>query len=184
MQILHPFTFTHSAQQYAEEISTPDRCRPDHCPQCQAQLPLIAHGFYSRTLVEAGFDKVAVRAAAKIYGLPVWDKPAFACLGSRFPVGTRVTLTRIRQVQRLESHLRLLGLKQFRARWHELEGQPLARIEVDPATLASLVAPGVRESIVEVAKAEGFRWVTLDLQGYQQGGLSLPAPGSGTGSST
>ncbi|HEV3444077.1 MAG TPA: DUF6431 domain-containing protein [Gemmataceae bacterium] len=56
MQILHPFTFTHSAQQYAEEISTPDRCRPDHCPQCQAQLPLIAHGYYSRTLVEAGFD--------------------------------------------------------------------------------------------------------------------------------
>jgi hypothetical protein len=56
VQILHPFTFTHSAQQYAEEICTPDRCRPDHCPQCQAQLPLIAHGFYSRTLVEAGFD--------------------------------------------------------------------------------------------------------------------------------
>jgi Domain of unknown function (DUF6431) len=54
VQILHPFTG--SAQQYAEEISTPDRYRPDHCPQCQARQPLIAHGFYSRTLVEAGFD--------------------------------------------------------------------------------------------------------------------------------
>jgi hypothetical protein len=54
VQILHPFTG--SAQQYAEEISTPDRYRPDHCPQCQARQPLIAHGFYRRTLVEAGFD--------------------------------------------------------------------------------------------------------------------------------
>jgi transposase-like protein len=54
VQILHPFTG--SAQQYAAEISTPDRYRPDHCPQCQARQPLIAHGFYRRTLVDAGFD--------------------------------------------------------------------------------------------------------------------------------
>lgn len=54
MQILHPFTG--SAQQYAGEVSTPDRYRPDHCPQCPALQPLIAHGFYSRTLVETGFD--------------------------------------------------------------------------------------------------------------------------------
>jgi hypothetical protein len=54
VQILRPFTG--SAQQYAEQISTPDRYRPDHCPQCEARQPLIAHGFYSRTLVEAGFD--------------------------------------------------------------------------------------------------------------------------------
>ena len=54
MQILHPFTG--SAQQYAEEIASPDRYRPDHCPQCSARQPLIAHGFYSRTLMEAGFD--------------------------------------------------------------------------------------------------------------------------------
>jgi hypothetical protein len=54
VQILHPFSG--SAQQYAEEVSNPDRYRPDHCPQCAARQPLIAHGFYSRTLVEAGFD--------------------------------------------------------------------------------------------------------------------------------
>jgi hypothetical protein len=54
VQILHPFSG--SAQQYAEEVSNPDRYRPDHCPQCPARQPLIAHGFYSRTLVEAGFD--------------------------------------------------------------------------------------------------------------------------------
>jgi hypothetical protein len=54
VQILHPFIG--SAQQYAEEVSTPDRNRPDHCPQCPSLQPLIAHGFYSRTLAEAGFD--------------------------------------------------------------------------------------------------------------------------------
>ncbi len=54
MQIPHPFTG--SAQQYAEEIASPDRYRPDHCPQCSARQPLVAHGFYGRTLVEAGFD--------------------------------------------------------------------------------------------------------------------------------
>lgn len=123
-------------------------------------------------LVEAGFDKALVRAAAQAYQLPVWDKPAFACLGSRFPVGTRVTVERIRQVQRVESYLRVLGIRQFRARWHELEGQPMVRIEVAPAEMVRLVEPAVREAINEVCEAEGFAWVTLDLLGYKRGRLS------------
>jgi len=123
-------------------------------------------------LVEAGFDKALVRAAAHAYELPVWDKPAFACLGSRFPVGTRVTVERIQQVQKVESYLRVVGLRQFRARWHELEGQAMVRIEVHPDELAAVVAPGVREGIVEVCEAQGFTWVTLDLLGYQRGRLS------------
>lgn len=123
-------------------------------------------------LVEAGFTKPMVRQIARALGLPLWDKPAFACLGSRFPVGTRVTVERIRQVQRVESRLRTLGFKQFRARWHELEGQPMVRLEMDPDSLAALVAPGIREAVIEVCQAEGFRWVTLDLQGYKRGNLS------------
>lgn len=135
-------------------------------------------------LAEAGFDKATVRAVARALGLPLWDKPAFACLGSRFPVGTRVTAERVRRVQRVESHLRLLGLRQFRARWHELEGQPMIRLELEPDAIPALLAPGVRESVVEICKAEGFRWVTVDLQGYQRGSLSHALSGSGTGSST
>lgn len=123
-------------------------------------------------LVEAGFDKALVRAAARSYALPVWDKPAFACLGSRFPVGTRVTVDRIRQVQRVESYLRVVGLRQFRARWHSLEGKAMVRIEVHPDELPRVVDPGVRQGIVEVCEAEGFAWVTLDLMGYQRGRLS------------
>lgn len=134
-------------------------------------------------LAETGFDKPAVRAAARALGLDVWDKPAFACLGSRFPVGTRVTVARVRQVQKVESYLRAIGLRQFRARWHELEGQPMVRLELDPSALAVLATPGIRESIVDVCKAEGFRWVTVDLQGYQRGALSHALSGSATGSS-
>ncbi len=140
----------------------------DHRPGLQA----AAEKAVRHPLVEAGFDKATVREAARRYGLTVWDKPAFACLGSRFPVGTRVTVTRIRQVQKVESYLRLLGLRQFRARWHELEGRPLVRLEVHPDELPRLVEAGVRESIVEVCQAEGFAWVTLDLLGYQRGRLS------------
>ena len=113
-----------------------------------------------------------MREAARALGLPVWDKPSFACLGSRFPVGTRVTRERVERVGRVESVLRTLGLKQFRVRYHLLEDQPLARIEVAPADMEVLVREGLRDAVVGAAQAQGFRWVTLDLVGYQSGGLS------------
>lgn len=123
-------------------------------------------------LVEAGFNKAAVREAAQALGLPVWDKPSFACLGSRFPVGTRVTESRVRKVQRVESILRTFGLRQFRVRFHELEDVPMVRIEVPIDSLHLLVQEGVRDAIVGACKQEGFRWVTLDLEGFRSGGLS------------
>ena len=123
-------------------------------------------------LVEAGMTKSDVRAIAKAKGLSVWSKPAFACLGSRFPVGTRVTFDRIVQVQRVESHLRIIGLSQFRARWHELEGQAMVRLELSPEDMNVMLDPTTRETVVAICQAEGFRWVTLDLMGYQRGSLS------------
>ena len=124
-------------------------------------------------LVEAGMDKKQVREAARSMGLPVWDKPSFACLGSRFPVGTRVTEQRVTRVQRVESVLRTFGLRRFRVRFHRAEGVEMVRIEVGVDELAVLVQEGVRDAIVGICKAEGFRWVTLDLEGYRMGG-SLP----------
>ena len=121
-------------------------------------------------LVEAGMGKDAVRAIARHLGLAVWSKPSFACLGSRFPVGTRVTSARVQRVQRVESYLRTLGVQQFRARYHQLEGRPMVRIEVDRAEFSTVIA--VHEALVEVCQAEGFAWVTLDLAGYQRGSLS------------
>lgn len=115
-------------------------------------------------LVEAGLTKADVRAIARELGMPVWDKPSFACLGSRFPVGTRVTSDRVSRVGRVESRLRALGFRQMRVRYHTLGEQELARIELDPAELAHAVV--VREEILEAARAEGFAWTTLDLAGY------------------
>jgi len=123
-------------------------------------------------LVEAGMDKGAVRAIARTMGLPVWDKPSFACLGSRFPVGTRVTSERVGKIQRVESYLRTLGLRQLRARYHLVEGRPMVRLEVHPTEFAAVLE--MNDAITEVCQAEGFRWVTLDLVGYRKGDLSLP----------
>lgn len=117
-------------------------------------------------LVEAGIGKVMVRQMANNLGLSVWDKPSFACLGSRFADGTRVTAQRVRQVLAVETHLRTIGIRQFRARWHEIDGKAMVRIELAPDDLPILAASGVREGVVDVCKAVGFTWVTLDLAGY------------------
>jgi uncharacterized protein len=116
-------------------------------------------------LVELGFTKADVRAAARSLGLDVWDKPAAACLSSRIPYGTSVTLERLAQIEKLEATLRELGFGQHRVRWH----QELARIELDLAELERALRPGIRERIIEAGKSCGFTFVTLDLAGYRQG---------------
>lgn len=123
-------------------------------------------------LVEAGFTKADVREAARLLGIPLWNKPAFACLGSRFPVGTEVTQERVLKIGRMESLLRIFGFKQFRVRFHQLESKPMLRIEVAPEEIPALVQEGVREALLQAGKEEGFAWVTIDLGGYVRGGLS------------
>jgi uncharacterized protein len=117
-------------------------------------------------LVEARVDKPEVRAIARANGLPVWDKPSLACLGSRFPAGTRISVEKLERVAAAEAVLRELGLRRCRVRWHEIGGDVLARIEVDPADLSLLVQEPARRELVEAVRAAGFRWVTLDLAGY------------------
>ena len=140
----------------------------DHRPGLQA----AGEHAVRHPLVEAGFDKAAVREAARELGIPVWDKPSFACLGSRFPPGTRVTAERVEMGGRIESLLRVYGLRQFRVRYHLVEDRPLARIEVDPAEMGVLVQEGIRDGLVELGRQLGFAWVTLDLVGYRSGGAS------------
>ncbi len=118
-------------------------------------------------LTEAGLDKGAVRALARQLALEVWDKPSFACLGSRFPRGTRVTATKLERVSAIETALRRVGLRQFRVRWHEIGPDVLARIEVEPADIAVVADPNVRTAITEACKGAGIRWSTLDLVGYR-----------------
>jgi uncharacterized protein len=125
-------------------------------------------------LVEAGFKKSDVRRFAQELGLPIWDKPAAACLSSRLPYGTRVTRERLLQIGALEAEIHALGIRQARVRWHAASGSApgtseaaIARIEVGKDELTR--AFEVRDAIVEAAKRVGFRYVTLDLAGYRTG---------------
>lgn len=116
-------------------------------------------------LVELGFTKADVRALARELELPIWDKPAAACLSSRIPYGTRVTPERLARIERLERTLQDLGFRQVRVRDH---GE-VARIEVDPASLPRLVEPETARLVTESGRALGYAYVTLDLLGYRTG---------------
>jgi uncharacterized protein len=120
-------------------------------------------------LQEAGFTKADVRALALAWGLPTWDKPASPCLSSRLAPGVEVTHERTARVEAAEVYLHQLGLRELRVRLHEGE---LARIEVPLEALPRLVEPGVRERLVEHLKGLGFRFVSLDLEGFRSGSLN------------
>jgi uncharacterized protein len=116
-------------------------------------------------LVEAGIGKAEVRQLAKDLGLPNWEKPALACLSSRVPYGTPVTIGVLSQIERAEAMLHDLGFRNFRVRHH----QKLARIEVGPGDMPRLIEEGLRTRIVNGLKEIGYIYVTLDLQGFRSG---------------
>jgi uncharacterized protein len=123
-------------------------------------------------LVEAGFTKDDIRRWSRQLGLRTWDKPAAACLASRLPYGTPVTLGRLAAVEAAESALRALGFGQLRVRHHG----DAARLEVETAVLADVVAR--REEVVRAVRAAGFRFVALDLEGFRSGSLNRVLPGA------
>jgi len=120
-------------------------------------------------LQEAGFTKADVRALARAWDLPTWDKPASPCLSSRLAPGVTVTPERTARVEAAEQYLRALGFRECRVRLHEGEQ---ARIEVPLEGLANLADPAVREGLVRRFKELGFRFVTLDLEGFRSGSLN------------
>ena len=117
-------------------------------------------------LVDAGFTKAAVRQASRRLGLRTWDKPAAACLASRIPYGTPVSLLTLDGVGRAEAGLHRLGFRQVRCR-HPDE---VARVEFELDDLAEAVAR--REEVVAAVKAAGYRWVAVDLEGFRSGNLN------------
>jgi pyridinium-3,5-biscarboxylic acid mononucleotide sulfurtransferase len=117
-------------------------------------------------LVDAGFSKSDVRAWSRHLGLRTWDKPAAACLASRLPYGTPVTLGRLAAVERAEAALRSLGFGELRVRHYG----DTARLEVPLDRLADVVA--LREGVVTAVRVAGYRYVTLDLEGLRSGNLN------------
>jgi uncharacterized protein len=117
-------------------------------------------------LLEAGMGKSEIRAAARRLGLPNWNKPSFACLSSRIPHGTEVTVEALRQIEAAEAAIKALGVKQVRVRHHG----DVARIEVEPEEVALLLQN--REQVVDALRAAGYKFVSLDLEGYASGSLN------------
>src|SRR5947209_12103505 len=117
-------------------------------------------------LLEAGMAKSEIRAAARSLGLPNWNKASFACLSSRIPHGTPVTVAALRQIEAAEAAVRELGFDQVRVRHHG----DIARIEVDGADIGRLVLE--RERVTAAVRRAGYKFVAVDLEGYSTGHLN------------
>ncbi len=118
-------------------------------------------------LEEAGLSKADIRELSKAMDLPTWNKPAFACLSSRFPYGIKITREKLTVVGLAEEALRDLGLRTLRVRHHG----DVARLELGPEEFARVVN-GLREEVVRRVKEAGYTYVALDLQGYRTGAMN------------
>lgn len=143
----------------------------DHRPGRQAARE---HGIRS-PLQEVGLSKAEIRELARDLGLPNWDKPAAACLSSRIPYGTLITIETLGQVEQAEAALRQLGFQELRVRHHD----QVARIEIPSADFPKAIEQS--QSIIEAVKASGYHYVALDLAGFRSGSLNEVLNGGGPG---
>jgi uncharacterized protein len=120
-------------------------------------------------MIDAGLTKQEIRELSRQLGLPTWDKPAFACLSSRFQYGERITADKLRQVDAAEAFVRSLGFRQFRVRHHDR----LARLEIARDEMARLWEDGRHERIVARLRELGYVYITVDLAGFQSGSANL-----------
>ena len=120
-------------------------------------------------LVEAGLSKAEIRELSRLAGLPTWDRPAAACLSSRVAYGTPVTVENIQQVETAEEAMKALGFRQFRVRYHSDE---LVRVEIARDEMPKALSLEMFEKISSSLKTLGFKYVTLDMQGYRQGSMN------------
>ena len=137
--------------------------RSDHRPGRQAAFEIKVRS----PLEEAGFTKEDIRALSRALKLPTWDKPAYACLSSRFPYGTAITRERVRQVGQAEESLRELGFRILRVRYHG----NVARLEVGEQEFIQATT-ALRDEVVQRVKGAGFTYVAIDLQGYRTGAMN------------
>ncbi len=135
-------------------------------------LTALAEMTVTSPLRAAGLHKAEIRELSRELGLPTWDKPAAACLGSRIPYGEPITIEKLRAVEQAEQALRARGFRQCRVRPHG----DIARIEVAPAERNGFFDPVLLDTLSREIKAAGFRYVCLELEGYQMGSLNRVLP--------
>jgi uncharacterized protein len=119
-------------------------------------------------LADAGLTKAEIRELSRRADLPTWDRPASACLSSRIPYGTAVTIENVKTVETGEEQLKALGFRQFRVRFHG----DVVRIEIAPEEMEKALNLAMAERLTAAFKALGFKYITLDLEGYRQGSLN------------
>jgi uncharacterized protein len=119
-------------------------------------------------LADAGLTKAEIRELSRLADLPTWDRPASACLSSRIPYGTPVSIQNVKTVETGEEEIKALGFRQFRVRFH---GE-VVRIEIAPGELERALSLEMARRFTSIFKALGFKYVTLDLEGYRQGSLN------------
>ena len=131
------------------------------------QTAAAQHGV-SAPLADAGLTKADIRELSRLAGLPTWDRPASACLSSRIPYGTPVTIETVKTVETGEERIKTLGFRQFRVRYHG----DVVRVEIAREEMAKALTIEMAARFTEIFKSLGFRYVTLDLEGYRQGSLN------------
>lgn len=123
-------------------------------------------------LIEVEMSKSEVRELSRLAGLPTWDKPASPCLSSRIAYGTTVTIERLSKIDRGEEILREFGFREFRVRHHDT----LVRLEIAPAEMDQVLRQDVIEKLAARFRELGFKYVTLDLQGFRSGSMNEVLP--------
>lgn len=193
--LAHRFVDTHEMESASYRANNPDRCY--HCKselfevlgklRDELGFDAVAYGVNTddtgdfrpghraaaergvlSPFLDVGLSKAEIRDLSRALAIPTADLPASACLSSRLPYGTEVTRERLRQVEAGEERLRALGFRQLRLRHH---GE-VARVEIDPVELPRALDPAMARAIVAALKPLGFRYVSLDLEGYRTGALN------------
>ncbi|MEK6583068.1 MAG: ATP-dependent sacrificial sulfur transferase LarE [Nitrospirota bacterium] len=127
----------------------------------------LKHGIRS-PLIEAGLNKKEIRNISKKLKLPAWDKPSSPCLASRFPYREKITVTALKQVAEAEKFLKSIGFVEFRVRHHG----DVARIELKGNDFKKLLSSGVRKTVTEKLKSLGYKFISLDLEGFRSGRMN------------
>ncbi|HEY4695545.1 MAG TPA: ATP-dependent sacrificial sulfur transferase LarE [Candidatus Hydromicrobium sp.] len=118
-------------------------------------------------LAEAGLTKEEIRKHSRLLNLSTWNKPALACLSSRFPYGEKISKSKLRKIEKAENFLYSLGFRQIRVRYHH----PIARIEIEKEEIPRMLQHNIREKIIKRLKKMEFEYITLDLEGYRTGSM-------------